>query len=459
MLTVLASILSLSVTVPPQTDTAVFSALDSRIEQYCEALATQPAGVKSTEADAVIEFCTDSLLRQRTALRFYDYYLNSKLMGDETVAVHLVDTWFSSGRIKMKSDLDLINARVYAEFNRNTLLGMEAPRVTLEDESGAAVTVPGNGRYSILYFYDTGCSTCRAETPVLMNLMSRNLYPVDFYAIYVGSSREAWTSYVKDNLSNATYNLWDEDKSSDIQRLYGVLQTPRLLVTDKYGKIVGRGLDPEALVKVLENEFRLRSYEYGQKSSMEKLDALLSEGFGVKDFASYIYSKTLEEQKDTVAYKMLMGDLLYWTVERRGHELESAEISDEYILGADPKIWCDPWDSLKVGGLAVLRSTLAKMSPVGSRVPSVKVLSGGRKVDISRTKDAYLLFHTSGCKVCEQTLEKTSGTDVRVVEINMDAQKPKVRFRLLESFDISVMPLIVRVEKGIVKEQYVKEIL
>ena len=41
----------------------------------------------------------------------------------------------------------------------------------------------------------------------------------------------------------------------------------------------------------------------------------------------------------------------------------------------------------------------------------------------------------------------------------MDAQKPKVRSRLLESFDISVMPLIVRVEKGIVKEQYVKEIL
>lgn len=459
MLSVLASILSLSLTVTPQTDTAGFSALDSRIERYCEALAAQSAAHKSSEADAVIEFCQDSLLRQRAALRFYDYYLNSKLMGDETVAVHLVDTWFSTGKIKMKTDMDLINAKVYAEFNRNTLLGLEAPRVTLDDEYGAEVTAPQNGRYSILYFYDTGCPTCKIETPVLMNLMRRNLYPVDFYAIYVGSSREAWTSYVKDNLADATFNLWDEDKSSDLQRLYGVLQTPRLLVTDKYGKIVGRALDPEALVKVLENEFRLRSYEYGQESSMEKFDGLISDGFGVSDFASYIYGKTLEEQKDTVAYKMLVGDLLYWTVSRRGHELESAELSDKYILEADSKIWCDPWDSLKVGGLAVLRSTLAKMSPVGSRVPSVKVLSGGRKVDISRTKDAYLLFHAPGCKVCEQALEKAAVSGTRVVEINMDAQKPKVRSRLLESFDISSMPLIVRVDKGIVKEQYVKEIL
>ncbi|MCR5003276.1 MAG: thioredoxin family protein [Bacteroidales bacterium] len=458
---ILTAILSLllTATVPQQVDTAGFGALKSKVDEYCLALSPEPARVKMSEADYMIELCRDSLMRQFTALRFYDYYLNSKLMGDESVAVHLVDAWFASGKVKMKSDMDLLNAKVYAEFNRHSLLGMHAPVVSLEDASGAEVTIPAEGRYNVLYFYDTGCPTCKIETPVLMNIVRSGRWPVDFYAVYVGSDRELWQKYVQENLSDATYNLWDEDKSSDFQRLYGVLQTPKLFLTDKYGKIVGRGLDPVSLVKVLGNEFSIRDYEYGSEKSDEMFDKIIADGLTVGDFADYISEKTLVQKKDTVAFKELMGDLLYWAVSRRGYEAESAEISDRYVLEADPKIWCDPWDSLKVVGLAELRSSLAKLAPVGSKVPSVRVRSAGGKVNISKVADAYLIFHAPGCKVCEEALEKASKSGARVYEVNMDLQKESVRDRLLESFDISTMPLIVRVDKGIVKEQYVKEIL
>ena len=92
--------------------------------------------VQKQESDFLIESASDSLVRQFIALKIYDHYLNSPVMGSEAVAIHVLDRWFIPGTVKMKSDIDFINAQVYADFNRQSLVGMKAPQLSMQDIDG-----------------------------------------------------------------------------------------------------------------------------------------------------------------------------------------------------------------------------------------------------------------------------------------------------------------------------------
>lgn len=201
-----------------------FEALGARLEEYFAALAGESAQVQNAECDFLIESSQDSLVRQYVALKIYDHYLQSKIMGDEAVAVHVAEKWFLSGAVPMHSDGDLLNARVYVMFNQNSLIGLPAPVITLRDTTGHNVPIPAAGGYSVLYFYDTSCSTCRLETPRLRQLMEDDLLPLTVYAINVGDMADAWDRY-RGNLPGAVH-LWDPEHESDWQIQYGVLQTP-----------------------------------------------------------------------------------------------------------------------------------------------------------------------------------------------------------------------------------------
>lgn len=199
--------------------------LGARLEQYFTALAGEPAAVQNQECDFLIASCEDSLVRQYVALKIYDHYLQSKIMGDDAVAVHVADTWFLSGAVAMHSDMDLVHAQLFADFNRASLIGQPAPEIRLFTPEGEQTRVPGEG-YSVLYFYDIACATCKVETQRLKKFIREEEYPFTLYAIYTGADADAWEEARKD--FRGAVHLWDPEISSDWQRLYGVLQTPRM---------------------------------------------------------------------------------------------------------------------------------------------------------------------------------------------------------------------------------------
>ena len=123
---------AISVCLPPalRADDGKFAPLKVKLDEYTAAIAGDSFKTQASECDFLISECKDSLARQFTALYLYDHYLNSRIMGDEAVAVHIVDRWFAPGTVKMKNDLDLLNAKVFADFNRSSLIGEKAPELT-----------------------------------------------------------------------------------------------------------------------------------------------------------------------------------------------------------------------------------------------------------------------------------------------------------------------------------------
>lgn len=493
-----------------QIDSTRLRELDGRLEEYFRTLEPERIEVKNRECDLLIGSASDSLLRRHIALKIYDHYLMSPVMGDEAVAIHLTDTWFAPGLIDMGGDEVLLNAKVYADFNRQSLLGMQAPLAEMETPEGQTIEIGGHAsRYRVLFFYDTECSKCKLETILLRSKLNTKNWPIDVYAVYTGVDPDAWKEW-RDSKFNVratrtkVVHLWDPEVASDYQMKYGVIQTPRMFLIDRSGTIIGRGMDTRALEQLLDIVLSSADYEYGGSASISLMDKLFAAYEEAPEPLSQVHSdlsqnssdrslslpkrpsaenvlgvaKTLEfrtlSKGDTTFFKHLEGDLLYWLTSQRKEALKEGTLPflNEYILSR-PEIWNTPDDTLKVVGLARMMKDLLSRTPVGSDLPKAKDFTSiplrsdsnisslrdwTKKWNRLRRKGGFIVFHTEGCPVCKAELSAADSLGLRTLDVNIDeimVTNPALAKSLLDTFDLSSMPLILQVSRnGIILRRY-----
>lgn len=233
-----------------------WSQLDSLMAVYVQAMQTADTESKTAETDYMIGAARDSLTRQHIALWLFDHYKESLVMGEEAVALHIYDSWFSNGKVAWRSDFEEMDAKLFADFNRQSLVGMDAPVLTLRKPCGGKATLPRSGHPTLIWFYDTSCAKCAMEAKVLPGVLDSAVeIPVDFQAVYAGQDKAAWKSFRKSfKLKNKNIRLkhyWDPEIDSDYLRLYGVISTPKLYMIDSKGNIIGRRLEVENLPQML----------------------------------------------------------------------------------------------------------------------------------------------------------------------------------------------------------------
>ena len=230
--------------------------MDSLMVKYMQAIQTESVEVKKGECDFLISSVKDSLMRQHLAVSIFNYYRNAPVMGDEEVAVYLYDKWFASKKVYFPGEFEGLDAEMFCNMNRNTLLGMDAPVLKARRPCGGRVTVPSKGETCILWFYDTACSKCRMEAKVLPGVLEKAVdYPVTLIAFYSGQSRKDWREFRRTfkvkNPNLKIIHCWDPAVGSDYLRLYGVISTPRMYMVAPEGSVIGRRLEVESLQQLL----------------------------------------------------------------------------------------------------------------------------------------------------------------------------------------------------------------
>ena len=455
--------LLLAVTLSAQSvDSSKFSALGQKLSEYYDAIERESLSVQEDECDFLIEMATEPDIRQFIAQNIYDHYMTSKMMGAENVAVHVFDKWFADGNLPMSSPEVFSDAKVHADFNRQSLIGRRAPALQMEAQGGSVVDVFGSGavgsgavgsgtssvgsedsagRHSVLFFYDAGCPNCKLQMRLLNALFAAKDYPVDMYAVYVGDDRTKWKEYSAGEFPSSTLNfkvqhLWDPDLSSDFQRKYGVTKTPRMFLVNPDGIIIGRGLDAPALEIMLDGIYAPKEMVYGTRESEELFDGIFaayggkpSEG-AVKGIADYVHDRALMAG-DVQMFKQLAGDYLYYLSTHRGEGFKEGMRYhiDKNIL-SQPEVWTSEDDSLKVVGFAQMMSELLSKALPGTKIPSVKVpgelytwrqvrkQSGkdiapktvSRWLDKLKGDENMIIFYTEGCEIC--TAEKAAALEL-----------------------------------------------
>lgn len=232
------------------------SVLDSLITAYVTAIQPQDVEAKEAECDFLIVSVRDSSMRQHIALCLFDHYKDAPVMGDEAVAIYIYDRYFADGPLAMRSEFDLLDAQLFADFNRSSLIGMDAPAVALRKPCRGLQDIPEKGVSSLLWFYDTACSKCVLEAKVLPGILEENAhFPLTLYAVYAGRDKKAWKQFrrsfrVKGGKVRVVH-LWDPDNASDYIRKYGVISTPRMFMVSPSGSIIGRRLEVESLLQLL----------------------------------------------------------------------------------------------------------------------------------------------------------------------------------------------------------------
>ena len=463
-----------------QLDSLTRVRLSDKLEEYFDAIKTLDVEAQKAEVDFIIEATTDSLVRQYVTVRIYDHYLSSPVMGSESVAIHVLDKWFLDGTVKMYDEIDLLNARIFADFNRQSLIGQDAPQLTLLTYEGEQLSLYETppGKYSVLYFYDTGCAKCKLENIRLTEALKAKTYPIDFYAVYAGDNREQWKEY-QDSKFNfegiSVTHLWDPEIDSDFQRKYGVMQTPRMFLVSPDGTVVGRGLDTDALVQLLEGVFAETELEYGGAESTELFDRLLGANPSrneIVEIARMVEDATLGEGNELM-YRQLTGDYLYYLAPKTGEEFKEGlyEFIPRYILGRED-IWSSEDDRMKVVGFAeIMNDLLSKAAPhttiADLRVDGIYIRNGKEKQCRKNLRKLrglvnIVIFHTEGCHICEaeiaQARELAETPKLNVFLVNVDktiSENPSLSTHMFDSFDLSALPFILMTDrKGHIMARY-----
>lgn len=238
-------------------DSLRFSKLDSLLNVYVVAIREDLPENKMAEMNFLIDSAKDSITKAHIALWLFDYYKQSPLMGEEELAIYIYDSYIQTGIVAPRSEFDAMDAKLFVDFNRSSLLGMQAPQITLFKPCGGEQTIPQKGKTALIWFYDSSCGKCKMEAKLLPSIIEQHATkPINFYAVYSGQSKKDWRNFRKAfrlrSKNVKLVHLWDPTISSDYLRQYGVISTPKLFMVEAGGLIIGRRLELDNLPQMFE---------------------------------------------------------------------------------------------------------------------------------------------------------------------------------------------------------------
>lgn len=189
---------------------------------------------------------------------FTNHYQTSKLMGMETVAVHLLDKYYLNGRADWISEESLEKMREEVAYLKPNQIGQPAPRLQLVDTTMSPVNpLQFDDKYLVLFFYDPECGHCKKKTPIL-----RDAYydlkdlGAEVVAVSTISDIPKWKEYIIKNELD-WINLADPQTRSNFRAEYNVRSVPQVYVLDQNRKIIAKKLDVAQLVEFITNYSRI----------------------------------------------------------------------------------------------------------------------------------------------------------------------------------------------------------
>ena len=286
----------------------------------------------------------------------------------------------------------------------------------------------------VLFFYDTECSTCRRQAPLLADL-ARNYHgeSLTLFAIYTQGDRQAWENYVRETFSGidnpdvTVVHLWDPEAETGYHKKYAVLSTPMLFLTDSQNKIVGRGLDADALAQMLD----IRNAQVLQYNRL--FDNIFSQ-FEPLTFAS-VQGLTDALHQRTAAnpdlHTEMMVNLFNYlrTSETLPKQQGALYLAEQYIA-ADPDSWSPEFLDRIIHALAQ-----ARLNPVGSVATNLVLhdrCDRARLMFDGRHYGTLVFFHLIDCRQCQQEIQALRklkpallDADIQVVMVYVGEKKDR----------------------------------
>ena len=140
---------------------------------------------------------------------------------------------------------------------KRTAIGQPFPDITLKTPDDKPISISdyaGKGKYVLLDFWAAWCGPCRQANPRVVELYKRYKDKgFEIVGISLDQTKEAWIKAIKDD--NLTWPQMSDIKywQSDAAKLYSVSSIPHMVLLDKDGKIIAKGIYVDELTVRLAN--------------------------------------------------------------------------------------------------------------------------------------------------------------------------------------------------------------
>lgn len=350
-------------------------------------------------------FTSDSIKVALAKLCFV-HFKNSNIMSSSALAVYIAENYFLNKRMPLQKE-DFFEVQYYDTINKGTLLGHKAPPLALRDTLSNIHSLSElQGEYTIIYFYSDDCSYCKEETPKLMEFLDSYTHtPLNFYAVYIGSSSKAWRGYVNSEFSSLNpfvdrVDVADLKRDSDFPVKYGVVTTPALFLLDHAHNIIGRKLKTDNLREILENEHQrhLSYFKYFTRLFPENRTAA-GGSKAAKATADTLYKNLTDRGLFNDMFRELY--LYLSSSDFYPNQETAAYIGSKYIF-ENASAWDDSVFVNRVGEAV----KLFNMNKLGDTATNVRLYDeANMPSDLLSQAPAVakvLLFYKPGCGLCEE---------------------------------------------------------
>lgn len=220
---------------------------------------------------------------------FTSTYETSKIMGYDKVFVHIVDTYYKTGKAnRLYSTSEVKDIIDHAERVRFQLIGSKAPNLALINASDRGEiakmgfeTAQNSAEiknlilkyktrlnsiynyledvkadYILLAFWDVDCSHCTVEIPKLLEAyhqLKKKGKDVKVYCVYTQQESEKYNNYINENKLD-WINVYNGVRNNDIIEKYDIVITPVIYLLDKNKVIKAKKTGNEFIdvIKLLE---------------------------------------------------------------------------------------------------------------------------------------------------------------------------------------------------------------
>jgi len=184
-------------------------------------------------------------------------YTTPEYMGMDEVFVLLYDQYFANGQMDFwANEKYKKNLKDHADNLRKSLVGRVASNMIMQDANLQPRSMYDiKTKYTILYFYDPDCGSCKKETPVLVDFYTKNKakFNVEVYAVNSDTSMAKMRNYIKDmNMKWVTVN-GPRTYLSSYYDSYDATTILTLYVLDDKKKIIGKKIAAAKLEDFLTN--------------------------------------------------------------------------------------------------------------------------------------------------------------------------------------------------------------
>ncbi len=232
------------------------------------------------DPDSLKEEANDIILKSRSNKDMYRYllsqltekYVNPKYMGQDAVFVYLFQKYYVTG------EADSWMTEKYKKFifdrgyslMANTIGDRAADLNMVDTLDKPSRLYEINADYTVVCFWDPGCSHCQVEVPKLDSLYHGKWKSkgVKIYGVMTSGEKPAWIKYIHEHNLNDWVHVYqtEEMKTAETasgkpgyKQLFDVYQTPMLYLLDKEKRIIAKKLNYEQLNEFLDYKFKSAS--------------------------------------------------------------------------------------------------------------------------------------------------------------------------------------------------------